>query len=469
MQSVTDSNGNSYKLAVGPTVSTGNGTQSIYYAPNIAPAAANVNTVTVIFNTEVCYPDVRIAEYSGIAPGNPVDVAAGTTADSAVMTSGSVTTTNANDLLVGANYVGGVTVGPGPAYAPRIYTDFLDILEDQIVSATGSYAATAPQADTDWWIMQLVAFRAASGSGGGDNQPPTTPTGLVATATTTGGIYLSWTASTDNVAVSGYVLQRCQGSGCTSFTLRGTPTGASYSSDSQLPTSTSYSYRLQAVDGAGNLSGYSTAASATTVSHPAPSPSTPTGLTATAASPTEIHLNWTASTGTVEVTGYNVQRCQGSGCTSFSQVGTATGTSYSDTGLSNSTSYTYRVQAVDGAGNLSGYSSVASTITLNDTQPPSAPTALTGNSASNSQINLSWVASTDNVGVTGYLIERCSGGGCTNFAQVGTATATSYIDTGLTASTSYSYRVRATDAAGSLSAYSTMASAATSAAGAICD
>ena len=86
---------------------------------------------------------------------------------------------------------------------------------------------------------------------------------------------------------------------------------------------------------------------------------------------------------------------------------------------------------------------------------------MTATAASASQINLAWTASTDNVGVTGYLVERCSGAGCTNFAQIGTPTSTSFSDTGLTANTSYSYRVRATDAAGNLSAYSNTATATT--------
>jgi hypothetical protein len=67
--------------------------------------------------------------------------------------------------------------------------------------------------------------------------------------------------------------------------------------------------------------------------------------------------------------------------------------------------------------------------------------------ASSSQINLTWTASTDNVGVTGYRVERCQGTGCASFVQVGTPTTASYSDTGLTGSTSYSYRVRAADAA----------------------
>src|SRR5262249_23030787 len=78
-----------------------------------------------------------------------------------------------------------------------------------------------------------------------------------------------------------------------------------------------------------------------------------------------------------------------------------------------------------------------------DTTAPTAPTGLTATAASNSQINLSWTASTDNVGVTGYRVERCQGTGCTTFAQIGTPTATSFGDTGLLASTTYRYRAPA--------------------------
>ena len=96
-----------------------------------------------------------------------------------------------------------------------------------------------------------------------------------------------------------------------------------------------------------------------------------------------------------------------------------------------------------------------------DTTPPTAPSNLTATAASSSQINLAWTASTDDVGVAGYLVERCQGSGCTGFAQVATVAGTTYNDTGLVAATSYSYRVRATDAAGNLSGYSNTASATT--------
>ena len=96
-----------------------------------------------------------------------------------------------------------------------------------------------------------------------------------------------------------------------------------------------------------------------------------------------------------------------------------------------------------------------------DTSPPSAPTGLTATAAGSGQVNLNWTASTDNVGVTGYRVERCQGAGCTNFAQVGTPTATAFSDTGLAPSTTYRYQVRAVDASGNLSGYSTVAEATT--------
>src|SRR5437016_574027 len=121
--------------------------------------------------------------------------------------------------------------------------------------------------------------------------------------------------------------------------------------------------------------------------------------------------------------------------------------------LTASTSYSYRVRATDAAGNLSAYSSTASASTPAppDTTPPTAPANLTATAASASQINLAWTASTDNVGVTGYRVERCMGAACSNFAQISAPTATTFRVTGLTPFPSYSYRVRATDAAGNLS------------------
>lgn len=93
-----------------------------------------------------------------------------------------------------------------------------------------------------------------------------------------------------------------------------------------------------------------------------------------------------------------------------------------------------------------------------DTTAPSAPTGLAATAASSSQINLSWTAATDNVAVTGYDVYRGS-------TLVGSTSATAYSDTGLTASTAYSYTVKAKDAAGNISAASNSATSTTQASG----
>src|SRR5262245_44502756 len=89
-----------------------------------------------------------------------------------------------------------------------------------------------------------------------------------------------------------------------------------------------------------------------------------------------------------------------------------------------------------------------------DTQAPTAPTGLTVTTVSSSQVNLTWTASTDNLGVAGYHISR-------NGTQVGTATMPSYVDAGLPPSTTYTYTVAAYDAAGTQSTQSTSVSSTT--------
>src|SRR6185312_12765058 len=97
-----------------------------------------------------------------------------------------------------------------------------------------------------------------------------------------------------------------------------------------------------------------------------------------------------------------------------------------------------------------------------DTSPPTAPSSLAANANGIAAINLAWRPSSDNVGVTNYRLERCAGRLCTNFALIATPTASTFADSGLSAGTTYSYRVKATDAAGNLSPYSNTATATTS-------
>ncbi|HET7766638.1 MAG TPA: fibronectin type III domain-containing protein, partial [Burkholderiales bacterium] len=297
-----------------------------------------------------------------------------------------------------------------------------------------------------------------------DTTPPSAPAGLTATAASSSEIDLGWSAATDNVGVTGYSLESCAGAGCSSFTAIATPAGTSFG-NTGLAAATSYSYRVRAVDAAGNLGNYSGIATASTNAAPPPPPDTtppsaPSGLAATAASSTQINLAWAAATDNVGVTGYRLESCAGAGCSNFAQIAAPAGTSFGNTGLTPGTSHSYRVRAVDAAGNLGGYSNVASASTP-DTIPPSAPANLTASASSETQVNLAWTAATDNVGVTGYRVESCSGAGCSNFVQIAAPAGTSFGNTGLSAGTSSSYRVRAIDAAGNLGSYSNVATAST--------
>jgi carboxypeptidase T len=189
-------------------------------------------------------------------------------------------------------------------------------------------------------------------------------------------------------------------------------------------------------------------------------PADPANLTASAVSSSQINLAWTD--GSANEVGFKIERCTGAGCSNFAQVATAAAnaTSYSDSGLTASTAYSYRVRAYNGAGD-SGYTNVASATTLAAPALPAAPTNLTATAVSRSQINLAW---TDNAtSESGFKIERCKGSTCTNFAQIATVgtNVTTYASTGLSRNTAYRYRVRAYNASGN-SAYSNIASATTS-------
>ena len=171
-------------------------------------------------------------------------------------------------------------------------------------------------------------------------------------------------------------------------------------------------------------------------------PSAPGAFAAVAVSSAQINLSWTASSDNVGVAGYWVYR-------NTAHIATVTALGYSDTGLTAASAYNYMVSAVDAAGNESGRMN-ASTQTLPsaDTAPPSTPGVFTAVPISPVQINLSWTASSDNVGVVKYWILR---GG----VHIATTVATSYSNSGLAASTAYSYSVAALDAAGNQSGWAT--------------
>ncbi len=156
-------------------------------------------------------------------------------------------------------------------------------------------------------------------------------------------------------------------------------------------------------------------------------PGAPTNVLATAISQTKVNLSWTAATDNVVVTGYTILR-------DGQSIGTTTGTTYADTGLSPDTAYSYSIVATDVAGNA-GPAGTASTRT-----PPAlgAPTDLRGSGSSGTEVDLTWTAAP---GATGYTIVR-------DGVTIGSSTATQFTDTGIAVNSTYSYVVIATDSIG---------------------
>lgn len=206
------------------------------------------------------------------------------------------------------------------------------ILADNIHQGDEGHAVMAELIRSEMGIRVAQEIIAAS-----DTTPPSTPTGLIATPGDT-QVSLTWTASTDNVGVTGYRVYR-------DTVLAGSPAGTSFV-DTGRTNGVEYSYRVSAIDAALNESGQSSAATATPeASGDVTPPSTPTNLQATPGD-TEVGLTWTASTDDVGVTGYRVYR-------DTVLAASPTGTSHTDTGRTNGIEYSYTVSAVDAALNES--------------------------------------------------------------------------------------------------------------------
>lgn len=222
-----------------------------------------------------------------------------------------------------------------------------------------------------------------------DTTPPTAPTGLTATFNgATNAIDLSWTAATDNVAVTGYRVFRDGG-------LVTTVNGTTFS---DLGQSGTHSYGVTAIDAAGNESGLSNIASATAGPADITPPSTPV-LTATGNLATRtIELSWTASTDDVGVTGYRVFRDNGT-----TPISTVTGTTFNDPNQLGT--HVYAVAAVDAAGNQSALSnSATATITIPDgsvlTGLTVNPTTVTAPASATGTVTLNGAAPAGGVSVT---------------------------------------------------------------------
>lgn len=268
-----------------------------------------------------------------------------------------------------------------------------------------------------------------------DTVAPSTPSSLTATLDS-GDVDLSWQASSDNVGVTSYDVLR-------NGTVIGSVTDTNYV-DAAVPQGQNYTYTIQAHDAAGNTSGTATMVTLTVPDTTAPSapgkPSVKLNSTQTA-----VVVSWSAATDNVGVKYYAIWR---NGVYVTRVNGTTL--SFTDTDVAQGSSYTYQIYALDAANNRSAASLASASIKVADTTAPTAPTGLTGTSTVTGTAKLTWKASSDNVGVTGYNVYR----GTTKIATVSGSTLT-YTKSGLNSGGAYKFTVEAVDAAGNVSPMST--------------
>jgi chitinase len=364
-------------------------------------------------------------------------------------------------------------------------------------TSSGAASGTLTVTDSATNSPQTSSLSGTGGSGGSCTTTPSAPTGLAASGTTSSGTNLSWTADTApaNCTISSYtVLQN--------GTSIGTATGATFAVTG-LSASTAYSFTVEATD-ANGTSGASAAVNVTTLANSCTTkPSVPTGLAASGTTSSGTNLSWTADTAPANCTISSYTILQNG-----TSIGTATGTSFVVNGLSASTAYSFTVEATDAAG-MSSASSAVSVTTLAGggsgcatawsatavytqgmtasvggenyvanfwtqnqnpstnnggagsgepwtatgacstcSSAPAVPTRLVASGTTQSSTNLSWTAVNPPAGCSvSYKVLQ-------NGATIASPTTTSDAVTGLTPSTTYSFTVEATDAAGTSAASS---------------
>ncbi len=336
--------------------------------------------------------------------------------------------------------------------------------------------------------------------GGSDTTAPTAPTNLASSNITSTTLTLTWTAATDNVAVTGYDVYM-------NGSLKTSVTSAS-ASITGLTASTTYSFYVKAKDAAGNASTASSTINATT------SAAVATYCTSKGGSVADEYI------GRVQLGTINNSSTGNNGYTDFTSISTDltkgasstiivtptwTGTAYPEgiavwidfnndkdfddagelvysraasTATPASGSFTPPTSAITGTtrmrvsmkyngtpttcesfqyGEVEDYT-VNLTVGSADTTAPTTPTGLAASGTTASSTNLNWTASTDNVAVTGYDVYM---DGSLKTSVSGTSTSIS----GLTASTAYAFYVIAKDAAGNNSTASSTINVTTSASG----
>ena len=320
-------------------------------------------------------------------------------------------------------------------------TDFAELV--QVGADVTAYADNSVAISTTY--RYRVRALNANGTSGYSNtataatNPPAQPTDLAAVTISAAQIDLSWTDAANNEA--SYQVERCDGVSCSTFAPIGglLPPDAAAFSDLTTTVGNSYTYRVKAINAAGE-SPYSVEVTANTFV-----PADPTTLVATTISATRIDLTWADNADNESLV--VIERCSdvAPGCSGFTQLTTlpANSIAHADEGLTAGLVYRYRISMTNAAG-ASGTSNEAEA----STDFPLPPTALVTSTISDTRIDLSWTDNSTNE--VDFQIERCVGDACSDFTPLITvgADVTTYSDETVTLGNFYVYRVRATNIAG---------------------
>ena len=445
--SVTDSQGNVFTEVGNQLCSPGNALSRVYYAKNIKGGA---DTVTVTLSGSSSYLEVYLSEYSGINPTSPIDAQASASGNAGAVSSGSVTTTAAGDIIYGFCIGDGAcTVGSG---LTALSTLDGNLMEEEKAGNAGSYAATGTA--SSGWTMQLVALKPASASVGAPAPAPgasLSPTSLTFASQTVGAtssaqiVTLSNTGnaalSTTGISITGANPGNfAETSGCGSSIAAGA--SCTISVTFTPATSGSLSATLNVTDNASGspqsvgLTGTGTAAAGGTGGGSTPLLTlSPASLAfgnqpvATASSAQTVTLTNSGSAA-LSITSLAVT---GTNASNFAEVGNTCGSSVAAGGTC--------TVAVTFTPSAAGATSAALTIADNASGSPQS-VSLSGTGAHD--VILSWSASTGS-GIMGYNVYRgtTSGGESSTPLNSAPINGTAFTDSNVTAGQTYYYVVTA--------------------------
>jgi chitodextrinase/lysophospholipase L1-like esterase len=356
---VTDTRGNAYKVDVRKS-STATSVNTTLLSATVNTALVGGDTIKITFSGSVGFLQALATDWQGIISGTGRLDAKATRQGNATSLSTNATpaTVQGNELVIGsfaAATPGGFTAGT--SYAPfatqlkgQVGTTYRNQWQEyRLVSSTGSYNATATSSQTTQYAGAVATYKAVDGT------PPSTPTGLNSTASTVNSVTLSWTASTDDVAVAGYHLY-----------LNGNAAGTSTSTSatfSGLSCGNTYTFGVDAYDAAGNNSPQAAFVGSTAVCD-TEAPTDPSGLNVNGVSASSVSLGWSPSTDNIAVAGYGLYK-------NGVLVGNTTSNTAVFSSLACATTYTFGVDAYDANGNRSAQVSIDGTTDTCDIATPS--------------------------------------------------------------------------------------------------